>query len=483
MQLNITSKKIPYLIITVFWVITMSMLVIKHYIPEGMKLTFQMAALPKELSEEQWMGAYLKGEKIGYSLRKITELEKGYKVSEVLKVRLKMMGVEKNVDTTIDAETDKTFQLYFFVFRLQSDFRMEVTGRVEGKNLVVFINTGGAMSRQTIPLKEPPYLNLFIVPEIMKKGMKPGGTISIPVIDPATLSQDSMKLEVLGKDPIMSLGKRQDAYKVKVIFKNIETLMWLTERGEILREESPLGFVLIKETKESATQSGKPSTDLIAQVSIPFNIKLPPYIGYLKIRLSGIDLKGLELHGGRQTLKGDILEIKRESLTTPFIPCEKRLPEEYLKDTPFIQSRDQAVLSLVRKIVGDEKDRLKATKLIHDWVYKNIKKTPIMSFPMATEVLRTREGDCNEHATLFTALARAARIPARIAVGLIYRDGFFYYHAWPEVYLNGWIALDPTLGQFPADASHTRLLTGDIDKQLQLAAIIGKLRIEGIEYR
>jgi hypothetical protein len=33
------------------------------------------------------------------------------------------------------------------------------------------------------------------------------------------------------------------------------------------------------------------------------------------VRLSGVDLKGLELDGGRQTLEGDILEIKRGSLS------------------------------------------------------------------------------------------------------------------------------------------------------------------------
>jgi transglutaminase-like putative cysteine protease len=68
-------------------------------------------------------------------------------------------------------------------------------------------------------------------------------------------------------------------------------------------------------------------------------------------------------------------------------------------------------------------------------------------------------------------------------VGLTYRDGFFYYHAWTEVYLNEWVGVDPTLGQFPADASHIRLFTGDIDKQLNLLTVIGRLNVEAIAYR
>ena len=43
-----------------------------------------------------------------------------------------------------------------------------------------------------------------------------------------------------------------------------------------------------------------------------------------------------------------------------------------------------------------------------------------MSLPSALEVLKTRVGDCNEHTTLYVAMARSLGIPARIAVGLVY---------------------------------------------------------------
>jgi transglutaminase-like putative cysteine protease len=133
--------------------------------------------------------------------------------------------------------------------------------------------------------------------------------------------------------------------------------------------------------------------------------------------------------------------------------------------------------------VKDEKDPLVAARLIHEWVYKNIEKVPTVTLPVATDVLKTKKGDCNEHTTLFTALARAAGIPSKIAVGLTYKDGFFYYHAWPEFNAEKWIAADPTLGQFPADASHIRLVTGDLDRQIQILPVINKIRIEGLEYR
>jgi transglutaminase-like putative cysteine protease len=60
----------------------------------------------------------------------------------------------------------------------------------------------------------------------------------------------------------------------------------------------------------------------------------------------------------------------------------------------------------------------------------------------------------------------------------MYLDGRFYYHAWPEVYLNGWVAVDPTFGQFPADAGHLRLSIGGLARQLELVRLVGGLTIE-----
>ena len=109
-----------------------------------------------------------------------------------------------------------------------------------------------------------------------------------------------------------------------------------------------------------------------------------------------------------------------------------------------------------------------------------------MSLPSALEVLRTKVGDCNEHTALYVAMARSLGIPARIAVGLVYVRGItgaFYYHAWPEVYLDEgggrglWLPVDPTLNQFPADATHVRLARGGLDKQAAILPLIGRLKM------
>lgn len=115
------------------------------------------------------------------------------------------------------------------------------------------------------------------------------------------------------------------------------------------------------------------------------------------------------------------------------------------------------------------------------WVHEELEKRITVSVPSALEVLETRRGDCNEHTVLYVALARAVGLPARTAAGLVYVDGRFYYHAWPEVYIDGWVAVDPTFGQFPADAAHLRFTVGGLARQVELIQLVGRLTLEVVD--
>ena len=71
--------------------------------------------------------------------------------------------------------------------------------------------------------------------------------------------------------------------------------------------------------------------------------------------------------------------------------------------------------------------------------------------------------------------------PAKTVVGVVYLRGAFYYHAWSEVWLGDWISLDSVLDQFPADVTHVKFLEGEIDRQIDILQLIGKLKIHVLE--
>jgi hypothetical protein len=211
----------------------------------------------------------------------------------------------------------------------------------------------------------------------------------------------------------------------------------------------------------------------------------------LRVRLSGTTLDGFDLQGGRQQLKGDELVITRESdavldadwlLGAQSAGLRVRFGPE-LREEPLLQVNDPQIVALAVRIAGNSRDPRVVAERINRWVHDSLEKAITISVPNATQVLRTRRGDCNEHTQLFTALARAVGIPTRIATGVAYVNGKFYYHAWPEVRLRDWVAVDPTFGQFPADAAHLRFVRGGLTRQGELLRLVGTLRIEVLDVR
>ena len=115
-------------------------------------------------------------------------------------------------------------------------------------------------------------------------------------------------------------------------------------------------------------------------------------------------------------------------------------------------------------------------------MFRYVKKDLTVSLPSAVDVLEIKKGDCNEHTALYTALARASRLPAKVCIGIVYKDGYFYYHAWPAVFLGGWRPVDPTFGQQIADAVHIKLLEGGFERQADLMRVVGKISVTVLEY-
>jgi transglutaminase-like putative cysteine protease len=228
----------------------------------------------------------------------------------------------------------------------------------------------------------------------------------------------------------------------------------------------------------SADRDIQETTAISANVVIRNKRTLPK----LRVQLRGTSLEGYDLEGARQSLRGDTLEIRRE--TDTLLRARYTLPasaSEFgaaLAAEPLVQSGDTAIVSLAARIVDGATDPRVAAERITRWVHDSLAKKTSFSIPNAAQVLRLREGDCNEHTQLFVALARAAGLPARSVAGLAYVGGKFYYHAWPEAYLGDWVAVDPTFGQFPADAAHLRFVIGGFKRQAELLKLIGALQVE-----
>jgi hypothetical protein len=444
-------------------------------------------------SGEEWVGIYLDGKKIGYGFNRVEKTEGGYSITEETDTTLTVMGTKQEVRTSTVSDHDASLGLKSFRFSMAAGVvGTNITGSVVGDSMKLEIETMGNVQKQEVRLNERPHLSGDIGPYLILQGLEAGKKISLPLFDPATMSIQPMEVTVEAREDMKLGGRLVPAYRVREDFAGITARSWISPETGTLKGEGPLGMTFLRETKEQAMGTppgGYQSVDLIALTSIRaggISVVDPRQTKYFRVRLSGTDLSGLDVPGGRQDIKNGVLSVQTEdigALKPVTLPVRLSDVASYLTPEPFVQSDDQHIVAKAKEITNGETDALKAARKICDWVSRSMEKKNSAGIPNAAEVLKNLSGDCNEHTALFTALARAAGIPARMNGGIVMMDGRFYYHAWPEVYVGGWVGIDPTFGQFPADATHIRLVQGGLDRYVDVLRLVGNLRVEVLEYK
>jgi hypothetical protein len=440
---------------------------------------------------EVWMNITQGGRKIGYMSRLIARTERGFRSSENLFLRINTMGIVQplTIQTIADLQIDQT--LSGFQFNLGSNlFQFTAQGEVTGKKLIIRVGKPGDEKLSVVELTEAPYLWNGFQGSLGILGLKPGEVRTVTVFDPVSLSQKEVRVTLLGDDSLAVMGKSQQVKKLSVDFMGMKQVAWVEPDGTVLREEGILGIVLEKVARQTALAGleGMVSEDLTTIAVIPSSrpIAEPGSLKVLKIRFEGLPKNSFLLDGGRQLYRSGLLTIRGESPLDPSIfsgaPVEDL--SKFLKATNFIQSDHPKIRQKLNEIIvpGDTHG-IKARKIV-SWIHRNLEKRPVLSVPSALETLANRVGDCNEHAILLAAFARAAGIPAEVEAGIVYLRGRFYYHAWNVLYLKewgGWVTADAVFGQMPADVTHVRFVRGATDQQLDLLGLIGKLKIEIVE--
>jgi hypothetical protein len=435
---------------------------------------------------ETWMNIFQKDQKVGYVHRQFSRSAQGYKVLESVFMQINTMGMIQEIRFRTEGDLHPDLTLSSFDFELQSSlFRFKAQGVLKDQILSIFAGAPGSEQNIDLPLKKDTNLSIGMLEALVNKDLKPGESRTFNVFDPVAMAERPVELSMLAEEMIPIMGRQEKAKKVSVDFMGTSQFAWIGEDGTVLKEEGSFGIRLEQVSREEALQKRAlfPDADLTEIASIPANRTLNDVdrVKELKIKLEGIEKGDLFLDGGRQLFKDKVLTIRKESVSSLLSQKMGRetfqAGKSYLKEDPFIQSDHPEIQAKVREIVlSDDPGIVKAKKLVA-WVYQNIQKRPVLSVPNALETLRNRVGDCNEHAMLLTALARAADIPAQVEMGIVYQKGRFYYHAWNVLYLGEWITADSVTGQLPADVTHIRFVRGN-ERQIDLISVIGRVKLE-----
>lgn len=155
-----------------------------------------------------------------------------------------------------------------------------------------------------------------------------------------------------------------------------------------------------------------------------------------------------------------ILEITRPA--DPSMEIEAPVQDEkfaaFLEETDYIKPNDPSIQQHLEVIRMGETNANRIVQSILEWIRANIKGDMIAETLTGPEVLEKKRGKCSEYAILFASFARAAGIPTRIALGEVNQGNQWLGHMWNEVWLGGWIAVDPSAGTFVTGPSHLKFV-------------------------
>ncbi len=470
---------------------------------------------PQGVFIDDWMSIELLGNKAGYLHTEVSRtgdmIDTTYLASLVIG-RMAQPVTMNQLQTTREkldgTPVDFAYQMDASVQKLR------LQGVIADGKVAILSDQFGATVRNEYSFPEGALMTWGTLLASERHGYEPGTSYKVDVYLPEMAADTALRMDVkieakeqiqIGDQPVDAIRSRQ-VVKLPGIATGIETLAWTDEHGTILRTESNmmgLKLVMARCTKDEALAEFTPPEFFVptmVKVDRPIDRERTKSIDYiLRPRDARLGLPQLPETGMQHVVSREddavhltVRRIDREPLRK--LPAREYGDEwrPYLAPNPIINSDDPAVTELAAKAKGDVAgpyavaDRLR--RFVTDYVNdKNLD----VGFASASEVCRTRSGDCTEHAVLLAALGRACGIPTRVAVGLIYVPRFgadrdvFGFHMWTQFRIGEqWVDFDAAQEESDCNPTHIAFSTSSLHNMgmgqmvFQLANVIGNLKID-----
>lgn len=479
-KLTLPAVPIFRFIIITSWVILFTLLLQRDVFIKS--IDSKEIQLLQQAESEDFQSIYLNNKKIGYVHSRFSNNSDVSRLEQNGLMYLNVAESIQKIELQLTIDYSANNEVEDFTFSFTSPFyQMSADGKAIGNKIVYNLKTNSTTVSDSITFETPPSFassrRMYLLTDNTV-----GEKRKLTRFDPITMTGKESLIEYKGQESLLIRGRVQKLHRFLEKSGGVRIQFWLNDNGIVVKEESPAGFVFIREPKFKALalNNSNNSEDILAAVRI---------IPKGDVKLSGDSTQyhllfpeesEFDLDGGRQSFEGQTLTINKETLQPSILRAQCSATNN-LQATPYIQVDNDEIISASSTITQGLTSDIEKVEAIASWVYEKLEKRSIIGLPDAVSTLQSGQGDCNEHAALFTALARAAGIPTRIATGVSYLNDGFYYHAWNEVCVNSnWISLDTTTNQLPADLGHIRFLTGELQEQTKILGLLGQLSIESI---
>jgi hypothetical protein len=455
-----------------------------------------LVAAACSLANVDYLGIFLEGKKVGYASSQVQE-DKKYGADERVDsynyLSLGLLGQEMKIEISNSTWTFKGKPVRM-ESKVDSAGRTQMMTAIFGeKTIELELNNSGEKSKKSVPLPADAPVVDDAITAIMNDGAKTGDKKAFYVLDPMTASLVKNEVSILGKKKLEWKGKTYDVNAIEMSEPRAVTTAYFTEKGDVVKIDGPMGMEMVPMTEADAKAEPKDPnanfTDLATTTSIQPDrvIPDPTTLDFLKLKVSGHDLSLLpsdERQTVTKTGQAWTISIRTESADpkTTIAKAAAAKPA-WVKPGLNLPADDPSMVKLSRSIVGDEKLVFAASERVRKYVLKIM--TPNAGIGVlrdAREVLKSKEGVCRDYAVLTATLLRAAKVPARVASGLVYQDGQFYYHAWAEAWDGGkWFGVDSTRPG-SVGVGHIKLAQGSVEDAFTFP-FLGKVQMEVLDAR
>lgn len=454
-------------------------------------LTYRLDQLP---FSEYWTGIVFNGEKIGFTrttIRPAPQHSGHYEVLSEASFVLRFLGIEKSINLKSRdlVAADLTLMNFSYEYTIDGS-ELSLAGARKGNELYVTIVSGGKPAAESYTHAGPLYPTSVIALYPVVHGLDAGRAYAYSVYDGQTQTIAKVRQRVAGYES--SVFFEGHAFKLDTQLHGQSATTWIDARGRPVFELAMRGAMI------SALEDAASARRYVALAALN---KQEALIEFSLIRTEAplanprqaarmvVEITGLERDppsDAWQRCRRGVIRAVCEITTArpgPGPGTTARL-EKYVFPSVTVQSNDPNIRVAAGEIAGDATAPRERIARLLKWMDANIEKAPVDVFS-ALDVLEKRRAECQGHAYLYTALARALDIPTRVVNGLAYSESLkgFLYHSWVESLVDGhWQPIDPTFGQAVADATHIKLLEGErLADLLPLIDWVGKLKVRVLE--
>ena len=404
-------------------------------------LYFAAVVVSPATVREQEYALKIQGENVGVCKMSVQDTAQGFELVYSLTMTFSRMSQNLNFYINYVVITDDRLNLQSFTYTSNiSGKERKLTGVVVGDTFVLDDGSSESIYEwdSSYVLEPMAYFRLA------RGGLQPGKMENLAVFDPESSSLTQMQLTVE--------EQTEDTFKVSSSDGQLIASAVVGADGWLVEEV--YNFAGIEITITSANGGGGTipgGIDMILSFRIPLTGEYNPNAQEVTYRLAFSEEHPLTL---KSDFRQQILSVSPGAIELAVggdfydvLTAEEKESLLYL-GAPYCAD-DEQIIKLAEEIAEKEPgDDLSRAEKLSDWVKANIASSDYSQvFSDALTVLARKNGDCTEHSTLLVGLLRAQGIPARAVVGVVYLQGYFYYHMWVEAYVaDYWISLDPTLG-------------------------------------